>query len=44
MSMMGGGMNFDYMPFMIVWWILIIIGIVTVVKWLTSQSHKLNKK
>ena len=51
MSMMGGGVNFGYMPFsgiggllMILWWVLVIIGIVTVIKWLSDQSRKTNKK
>ncbi len=45
MNMMWGGrMNFGFGPFdffgwifMILWWVLIIAGIVAIIKWLTSQ-------
>ena len=50
MNMMWGGtnnmMNFGFGPlgwfswiFMILWWALVIIGIVALIKWLTSQSR-----
>ena len=46
MNMMWGGMNFGFGPFggfgwifMILWWVLIIAGIVALIRWLTSQSR-----
>lgn len=45
-EMMGGMMNFGFMPFggfgwifMILWWVLIIAVIVALIKWLTNQSR-----
>ena len=46
MNMMWGGMNFEFGPFgafgwifMVLWWVLIIAGIVALIKWLTSQPR-----